>query len=117
MCAYVWVAVHVSGGRGSGSLLPPPGDIMTRPQFYLEGHLPLLAEVRLVADQHHHDFSREELPLQVLQPLLRLAEGILKKEKRTLDKSYGQSSPAVPGKEKQVSMPHCIEHAMVLLTI
>lgn len=82
----MWVAVHVSGG---GVLLPPSGDIMTRPQFYLEGHLPLLAEVRLVADQHHHDFSREELPLQVLQPLLSLAEGILTKERRTSDRSMG----------------------------
>lgn len=89
---------------------------MTIP-FYLEGHLPLLAKVRLVADQNHHDFSREEIPLQVLQPLLSLAEGILKKEKKTSDKSYGHSSSALPGKEKQSPWPHCIKHAMILLTI
>lgn len=105
MCVHPcgWLCMGGGGGRGgdSGSLLSPPGDIMTRPQCYLEGHLPLLAEVRLVADQHHHDFSREELPLQVLQPLLSLAEGILKKGKRTSDKSYGQSSSAIPGKESR----------------
>lgn len=87
---------------------------MTRPQCYLEGHLPLLAEVRLVADQHHHDFSREELPLQVLQPLLSLAEGILKKEKKNLRQILWAVFISYPGKGKQVSMPHCIKHAMIL---
>lgn len=47
------------------------------PQSYLQRHLPLLAEVRLVADQHHQDLPRGELLLQLLQPLLSLAEGLL----------------------------------------
>ena len=72
-------------------------------QAHLKGHLPLLVEVCLVADQHHHDFSRVELLLQVLQPLLRLAEGILRKENRTVRQTRWSSS-AVPGKTKQVPL-------------
>lgn len=46
-------------------------------QSYLEADLALLPEVRLVADQHDHYVSRRQLLLQVLQPLLSLAEGVL----------------------------------------
>lgn len=85
-------------------LLPfPPGDLMTHLQPYLKRDLPLLPEVHLVANQHHYNFSGEELLLQVLQPLLSPAEGILK-TKRTSDKTYRRFSSASPKQKKQVPM-------------
>ena len=63
-----------------GSLPSPLLRLDNCLQTHLKGHFPLLFQVCLVADQHHHDLSRVELLLQVLQPLLNFAKGILKKE-------------------------------------
>lgn len=89
MCEYVWcvyaygVCVCVFQGlksprvyRDKDSLLLPATT------WHLEGHFPLLAEIRFVADQHHHYLSWMELLLQVLQPLLGLVKGILKRQNR-----------------------------------
>lgn len=48
--------------------------------WHLEGHFPLLAQIRFVADQHHHHLSWLEFLLQVFQPLLGLVKGILKRQ-------------------------------------
>lgn len=71
ICMQVWCVTHACVG-GHGTALS---------QAHLEGDLPLLVEVRLVAHKHHHGFSGGDLPLQVPQPLLSLAEGILKRGK------------------------------------
>ena len=76
----VCVAVRVGGHVCLGSLPSPLLRLDNCLQTHLKGHFPLLFQVCLVADQHHHDLSRVELLLQVLQPLLNFAKGILKKE-------------------------------------
>ena len=101
VCAHV--AVRVGGHACLRSLPSPLLRLDDSLQTHLKGHLPLLFQVCLVADQHHHDLSRVELLLQVLQPLLRFAEGILKKENGTVRQIWCFSS-AVPEKTRQVSV-------------
>ena len=82
-CARGWVGDWVASGRVHLGVTPfsPWGVTQPSPKHYLERHLPPLADVRLVANQHHHDLPRGRLPLEVLQPLLGFAEGILTKKK------------------------------------
>lgn len=86
--------------RGEGGVgvcvCPPPSGTPEGLQSHLKGHLPLLAKVQLVANQHHHHVTQAELLFQVLEPLLRLEEGILRKERGPSGRPGGPPLPPRP---------------------